>query len=57
MKLYRNALERFYLSFVLPILEYGDAVWSRACDRDLGKLDRVQIRAMRVITGATARII
>ena len=46
-------MERFYLSFVLPILEYGDKVWSGACDRDLDKLDKVHVRAMRLITGAT----
>ena len=54
-KLDRNSLERFYLSFVLPILEYGDIVWSGACDRDLDKLDKVHVRAMRLITGATER--
>ena len=42
-KLDRNSLERFYLSFVLPILEYGDIVWSGACDRDLDKLDKVHV--------------
>ena len=54
-KLDRNSLERFYLSFVLPILEYGDIVWSGACDHDLDKLDKVHVRAMRLITGATER--
>ena len=51
-KLDRNSLD---LSFVLPILEYGDIVWSGACDRDLDKLDKVHVRAMRLITGATER--
>ena len=54
-KLDRNSLERFYLSFDLPILEYGDKVWSVACDRDLDKLDKVHVRAMRLITSATER--
>ena len=52
-KLGRNQLERFYISYVLPILEYGDVLWSGACDYELAKLDRVHIRAMRIITGAT----
>ena len=51
-KLDRNALERFYMSFVLPIMEYGDVV---SPDCDLEKLDKVNIRAMRIITGATER--
>ena len=45
-KLDRNSLERLYFSFVLLILEYGDIVWSGACDRDLDKLDQVHVRAM-----------
>ena len=54
-KLDRNALERFYMSFVLPIMEYGDVVWAGSPDCDLEKLDKVHIRAMRIITGATER--
>ena len=52
-KLDRNALERVYKSFVLPIMEYGDVVWAGSPDCDLEKLDKVHIRAMRIITGAT----
>ena len=47
-KLGRNQLERFYISYLLPILEYGDVLWSGACDYELAKLDRVNIRAMRI---------
>ena len=36
----RNALERFYMSFVLPILEYGDVVLAGSPDCDLEKLYR-----------------
>ncbi len=51
----RKNLERFYLSFVLPILEYGDVIWTGANEYELDKLDRVHVRAMRIITGATER--
>ena len=55
-KMSRNHLEKFYLSFVLPILEYGDALWDGAQDYELDKLDQVHVRAMRIIiTGATER--
>ena len=54
-KLKRRELEKFYVSFVLPILEYGDVLWGGSYQQDLDKLDRVHIRAMRVITGATER--
>jgi len=40
---------------VLPILEYGDALWDGAQDYELDKLDQAHIRAMRIITGATER--
>ena len=42
-------------SFVLPIMEYGDVVCAGSPDCDLEKLDKVHIRAMRIITGATER--
>jgi len=54
-KLPRESLQRYYMSFVLPTLEYGDQLWDSACDQDLKKLDRVHVRAMRIITGATNR--
>ena len=44
------------LSFLcLPILEYGDIVWSGACDCDLDKLVHVRATCMRLLTGATER--
>ena len=49
----RNHLDNFYLSFVLPILEYVDALWDGAQDYELDKY----IRTMRIITGATAAIL
>ena len=54
-KLCRSALERFYRSFVLPLLEYGDIVWSGSQEYEIIKLDAVQNRAMRIVTGATEK--
>ena len=54
-KVSRDCRTRYYLSFVLPILEYADSLWDGAHDQDLNRLDRVHIRAMRIITGATQR--
>ena len=39
-KLGRKKLERFYISYVLPILGYGDVLWSGVCDYELAKLDK-----------------
>ncbi len=54
-KLARKDLERFYLSFVLPLIDYGDVLWNGASEYELDKLDCVHIRAMRIITGATEK--
>ncbi len=54
-KLRRRDLERYYISFVLPTIEYGNALWDGASQMYIAKLDNIQIRAMRIITGATER--
>ena len=54
-KLRRNILERMYLVFVRPILEYADIVWAGAHTSDLMKLDQLQVEALRIVTGCTAR--
>ena len=51
----RRSLEMIYKSFVLPVIEYGSVVWGGSYDSDLRKLDSLQIDALRIITGATAR--
>jgi hypothetical protein len=54
-KLDRRSLETIYMSFVRPCLEYGDVLWSGTYDTDLSRLDAMQVEAMRIVTGATAR--
>jgi hypothetical protein len=54
-KLDRRSLETIYMSFVRPSLEYGDCLWGGAYEVDLNKLDDIQIEAMRIVTGATAK--
>ena len=53
----RASLETLYKSFVRPILEYADIVWDSpdAHRHNLDVLDRVQLEAARLVTGATAR--
>ena len=36
-------------------MEYGDVLYAGTYDSDLCKLDRIQVNAMRVVTGATER--
>ena len=51
----RKSLETIYMSFIRPTMEYGDALYAGTYDSDLCKLDRLQLDAMRVVTGATEK--
>jgi hypothetical protein len=53
-KLDRLSLERIYMGFIRPLLEYGDVVWDSPGE-SLLPLERVQMNAARVVVGATAR--
>ena len=44
-----------YLAFVCPAMEFGNVVWGGSYDCDILKLENIQIDAIRLITGATAR--
>ena len=54
-KLDRKSLETIFKSFILPCLDYGDILYSGTYDSDLNKLDKIQVEAMKIVTGATAR--
>ena len=49
----RKSLETMCLSFVLPVMEYANAVWGGTYDSDMAKLECID--AMHLVTGATAR--
>jgi hypothetical protein len=53
----RASLETLYKSFIRPILEYADIIWDTpdAHRHSLDILDKVQLEAARLVTGATAR--
>jgi hypothetical protein len=53
-KLDRLSLEKIYMGLIRPLLEYGDIVWQTP-GQILEPLERVQLNAARIITGATAR--
>ena len=54
-KLQRKSLEIMYASFVRPTMEYAQVVWGGTYDSDMVKLERIQVDALRLITGATAQ--
>ena len=53
----RKSLEVIYISFIRPILEYGDNVWDNCTQYEKRReLDRIQNEAARIVTGATALV-
>lgn len=51
MKLSSRHLERIFMSFIIPHLEYGSLIYSSACQRDLDRIDRVYYRASLLVSG------
>ena len=56
-KLCRHALERMYISFIRPLIEYCDAVLDK-CSTEPKKtqLDLIHLEAARIITGGGAKL-
>jgi hypothetical protein len=49
----RKTIEKIYLTFIRPILEYADVVWDNKTLFLINKLENVQIEAARIVTGGT----
>ena len=49
----RKSLEKIYISFIRPLLEYCDSVWDNSSTEAKKQLEAIQIEAARTITGAT----
>ena len=49
----RRTLEKIYLTFIRPLLEYGDVVWDCKTVYLTNKLESVQAEAARFATGGT----
>ena len=47
----RQPLLKLYLAYIRPILEYGDYIWSNITKKEEEQLEKVQLAAIRVITG------
>ena len=61
-KLDRKSLETIYLTFIRPLLEYGDVLWDNlpgtvpSMRKTKTELDKIQNEAARIATGATKLI-
>ena len=51
-RLNRKSIEKLYISYIRPILEYGDTVWDGCSEYEKKELEKVQQSALRVILGA-----
>ena len=51
-KLSRKSIEKLYISYVRPILEYGAPVWDGCSEEERIKIEKVQIAGLRAISGA-----
>ena len=47
----RKSLSRFYLSYIRPILEYGNIIWDACTQQQSNLLESIQLDAARIITG------
>ena len=51
-----KSLETIYISFVRPIIEYGDTIWDNCAEYEKRELDKIQNEAARIVSGATALV-
>ena len=49
----RKSLEKLYFSFIRPILEYASVVWGNCTIEESQELEKIQLEAARIVTGAT----
>ena len=52
----RKSVEKIYLSFIRPILEYGNEIWANCTQYEKDELEQIQLEAARITTGATKQI-
>ena len=52
----RKSLETIYISFIRPVIEYADTIWDNCTQNDKQELEKIQLEAARISTGATKLI-
>jgi hypothetical protein len=48
---FNNHLEKIYLTFIRPVLEYASEVWDNCGQINSDSLEKVQLEAARIVTG------
>ena len=49
----RKSLETIFITFIRPILEYADVIWDNCTQQEKNELEKFQLEAARIATGAT----
>ena len=49
----RSCLEKIYIAFIRPVLEYSDSVWDNCSQEQKLSIESIQTEAARIVTGAT----
>ena len=49
----RRSLHILYFSYIRPLLVYGDIIWDKYFEYEKEKVEKIQIEAGRIVTGAT----
>jgi hypothetical protein len=49
-------VETFYFSYIRPILEYADILWDNITKDMCEKVEKLNLEAARIVTGATKLI-
>ena len=49
----RKSLETIYITFIRSLLEYADVIWDNCTQYEKNEIEKIQIEAARIATGAT----
>ena len=52
----RDSLNKMYILFVRPTLEYANIVWDNCIQDETKAIERIQVEAARIVTGATRHV-
>ena len=51
-----NYLNRVYMSYLLPYVEYASVLWNECSDQDSKIIQNIQNEAVRLVTGLTRSV-
>ena len=52
----RNGLNQIHMSYMLSVVEYASVVWGGCSEQDSQTLQKIQIEAVRIVTGLTRSV-